>query len=242
MATGNRSAHPTRQARRRAATYDAIVHASRTLLAHQQELTVRGVASQMGASPAGLYRYVTNLDELRDLVAAAIDESLAADVGTDLEHLPVFDSTTRWLAAWTALRRWALARPDEFAMLVTRPRSAGAPVRELSDALLGRLLHAMWQQHDVPLLPTPPAAEDALANVVRVDAAAAWPTDLAWLHARVCASVHGVIALEVTGYVEPSLVASASLYRATMIDWLARLGQIGELDRLVSVLDTELAR
>lgn len=242
MATGSRSAHPTRQARRRAATYDAIVHASRTLLAHQQELTLRGVAGQMGASPAGLYRYVANLDELRDLVAAAIDESLAADVRADLEHLPVFDSTTRWLAAWTALRRWALARPDEFNMLVTRPRSAGAPVRELSDALLGRLLHAMWQQHDVPLLPAPPAAEDALANVVRTDAAAAWPTDLAWLHARVCASLHGVIALEVTSYVEPSLVASASLYRATMIDWLARLGQIGELDRLVPVLDAELAR
>lgn len=242
MATGNRSAHPTRQARRRAATYDAIVHAGRTLLAHQQELTLRGVATRMGASPAGLYRYVANLDELRDLVAAAIDESLARDVRADLDHLPVFDSTTRWLAAWTALRRWALARPDEFGMLVTRPRSAGAAVRELSDAFLGELLHAMWQQHDVPLLPAPPAAEEQLANIVRTGTGAAWPTDLAWLHARVCASLHGVIALEVTGYVEPELVASASLYRATMIDWLARLGQIEDLDRLLPVLDAELAR
>jgi AcrR family transcriptional regulator len=138
MATGARSAHPTRQARRRAATYDEIVRAARALLAEQQELTLRGVAARMGASPAGLYRYVANLDELRDLVAASIDETLAAEVQADLGHLPAFDSTARWLAAWTGVRRWALARPDEFRMLLVRPRSAGAPVRELSDALHGR--------------------------------------------------------------------------------------------------------
>lgn len=241
MATGARSAHPTRQARRRAATYDEIVRAARTLLTHQQELTLRGVATAMGASPAGLYRYVANLDELRDLVAAAIDESLAADVLADLEHLPPFDTTGRWLAAWTGLRRWALARPDEFRMLLARPRSGGAPVRELSDALLGRLLHALWQQHDLALPPVPPAAASALANVVRADAEP-WPQELSWLHARVCTSLHGVIALEVTGYVEPTLVCSSALYRSAMIDWLARLGQAGDFDRLMPVLDDELAR
>ncbi|GGO90484.1 hypothetical protein GCM10011584_22360 [Nocardioides phosphati] len=241
MATGARSAHPTRQARRRAATYDEIVRAARTLLAHQQELTLRGVATAMGASPAGLYRYVANLDELRDLVAAAIDESLAADVRADLEHLPPFDATGRWLAAWTGLRRRALARPDEFRMLLARPRSGGAPVRELSDALLGRLLHALWQQHDLALPPVPPAAVSATANVVRADAEP-WPEELSWLHARVCTSLHGVIALEVTGYVEPTLVRSSALYRSTMIDWLARLGQAGDFDRLMPVLDDELAR
>lgn len=239
---GTRSAHPTRQARHRAATYDAIIHAGRTLLAHQQELTLRGVATHMGASPAGLYRYVANLDELRDLVAAAIDDSLAADVRADLEHLPIFDSMTRWLAAWTALRRWALARPDEFRMLITRPRSGDAAVRAASDSCLGQLLHAMWKQHDLPLMPAPPAAEAHVANIVRNVSGEAWPTDLAWLHARVCASLHGVIALEVTGYVEPALVDSAALYRATLIDWIARLGQIGDLDRLLPVIDAELAR
>lgn len=241
MATGTRSAHPTRQARRRAATYDGIVRAARTLLAGHQELTLRGVATQMGASPAGLYRYVANLEELRDLVAASIDESLAADMQADLAHLPPFDATARWLAAWTALRRWALARPDEFRLLLVRPRSEGAPVRELSDALLGRLLHALWQQHDVPLPPLPPAAESGVANAVRADADT-WPQELVWLHARVCASLHGVIALEVTGYVEPPLVASAALYRSTMIDWLARLGQAADFDRLMPVLDAELER
>lgn len=241
MATGARSAHPTRQARRRAATYDEIVRAARTMLGRQQELTIRGVATEMGASPAGLYRYVAHLDELRDLVAAAIDESLAVEVEADLEHLPPFDSAARWLAAWTGIRRWGLARPDEFRMLLARPRSGEAAVRELSDALLGRLLRALWEQHDIPLPPVPPAADSAFANTVRTRVEP-WPPELSWLHARVCASLHGVIGLEVTGYVDPALVGSDALYRSTMIDWLARLGQASDFDRLMPVLDAELER
>lgn len=114
-------------------------------------------------------------------------------------------------------------------------------MRELSDALLGRLLHALCQQHDLPLPPLPTAAEGGLANTVRTQADP-WTPELAWLHARVCASLHGVIALEVTGYVEPALVESAALYRSTMIDWLARLGQAADFDRLMPFLDDELGR
>jgi hypothetical protein len=87
----------------------------------------------------------------------------------------------------------------------------------------------------------PPAAESDIANAVRTDAGE-WPTELAWLHARVCTSLHGVIALEVTGYVEPALIESAALYRSTMIDWLARLGQAGDFDRLMRLIDAELSR
>lgn len=242
MATGTRAAHPTRQARRRAATYDEIVHASRALLGRRQELTVRGVATQMGASPAGLYRYVANLDQLRDLVAVSIDEDLATDVRTDLERLPDFDTSGRWLAGWTALRRWALARPEEFGMLLARPRSEGTSVRELSDALLGQLLQEMWRHDAIPLPMVPPDIEDDLASLAPRADGDPWPPELVWLHARVRASLHGVIALEVTGYVEPSLVSTAALYRTTMIDWLARLGQVDDLDRLLPLLDAELAR
>jgi AcrR family transcriptional regulator len=242
MATGTRSAHPTRQARRRAATYDEIVHAGRTLIAHRQELTVRGVATQMGASPAGLYRYIAHLDELRDLVAASVDESLADDVLADLTHFPEDAAIVRWLAGWTSLRRWALARPEEFRLLVARPRSEGLALRELSDACLGQLLHAMWLQHDIPLPPVPPSVLDELAELGPRGDADVWPPALLWLHARICGSLHGIIALEVTGYVEPGLVSTAGLYRTTMIDWLARLGQASGLDQLLPILDAELAR
>lgn len=236
MTTGTRGAHPTRQARRRAATYDEIVRAARTLLAEGQPLTLRGVAAEMGASPAGLYRYVAHLDELRDLVAAAIDQALAADVRNSVADFIDADAAGRWLTGWTALRRAALARPDEFRMLLARPRSQGAPIRALSDTCLGQLLHAMWQQHDFALPPVPPSVGTELAIT------ADWPEAFDWLHARVCASLHGVIALEVTGYVEPAFVESGVLYRTTMLDWLARLGQVADLDRLLPVLDAELVR
>ena len=68
-----------------------------------------------------------------------------------------------------------------------------------------------------------------------------WPPALGWLHARICASLHGVIALEVSGYADPRLVASGELFRATLVDWLARLGQVDDLSRMVRLLEAELA-
>lgn len=239
MATGTRRAHPTRQARQRAATYDAIVNAARTLLRQGQDLTLRGVAAEMGVSPAGLYRYVAHLDELRDLVAASIDESVTADLGQAVAATG--DVTERWLLAWTRLRHWALTHQHEFRLVLARPRSGQTSIREVSDAFHGECLRALTKHHDVRLPPVPPAAEPTIVAMAQRSTTDPWPTALTWLHARVLASLHGVIALEVTGYLDPALVTNAVLFRATMIEWLARLVRADELGGLLAALDAELA-
>lgn len=242
MTTGARRAHPNRQARQRAATYDAMVNAARTLLAEGQDLTLRGVAAAMGASPAGLYRYVANLDELLDLVAASIDESMTADLVAAVEAVEANDATTRWLVAWVRLRRWALSHPDEFRLVLARPRSDETSIREVSDAYLGECLRALTTHHDVRMPPVPPAAESTIAGLAQRPGSAPWPTALTWLHTRVLASLHGVVALEVTGYLDPALVANAVVFRATMIEWLARLVRADDLGALLAALDGELVR
>lgn len=241
MTTGVRRAHPNRQARQRAATYDAIVNSARTLLADGQDLTLRGVAAAMGASPAGLYRYVANLDELRDLVAASIDESLAADLAAAVDAVAADDVATRWVVAWVRLRHWALTHADEFRLVLARPRSHQTSIREVSDAYLGERLRALTAHHDVRLPPVPAAAEPAMVALAPRPTTAPWPAALTWLHTRVLASLHGVIALEVTGYLDPALVTDAAVFRATMIEWLARLVRADELGGLLTVLDAELA-
>lgn len=241
MSTGARRAHPTRQSRQRAATYDAIVNAARALLAQGHDLTLRGVAAGMGVSPAGLYRYVANLDELRDLVAASIDESVTADLVAAVAVVATDDVTAQWLVAWTRLRRWALTHPDEFRLVLMRPRSDQTSIRELSEAFLGECLRALTTHHAVRLPPVPPTAEPTLVDLAQRSATGSWPTTLTWLHARVLASLHGVIALEVTGYLDPALVTTAAVFRTTMIEWLARLVRADELGRLLAVLDDELA-
>lgn len=241
MGAGVRGVHPNRQAQRRAATYDAMVNTVRTLLAEGRAPTVRGVAAAMGVSPAGLYRYVTNLDELLDLVAASIDESLAGDLMAAVEAVAADDVTTRWLIAWVRLRRWALCHREEFRLVLSRPRSGGTSLREVSDTFLGECLRDLTARHEVRMPPVPPAAEPAIAALAQRPGSARWPAPLAWLHTRVLASLHGVVALEVTGYVDPALVASASVFRATMVEWLARLVRADELGALLATLDVELA-
>lgn len=241
MSTGVRGAHPNRQAQQRAATYDAMVNTARTLLAEGHDLTLRGVAAAMGVSPAGLYRYVTNLDELLDLVAASIDESVAADLVAAVEAIAADDVTRRWLVAWVRLRRWALRHQDEFRMVLARPRSGEVSIREVSDAFLGACLRALTTHHDVRMPPVPPAAEQTVVALAERPGSGPWPATLAWLHTRVLASLHGVVALEVTGYLDPALVRSAAVFRATMVEWLARLVRADELGALLAVLDAELA-
>lgn len=242
MSTGSRGAYPNRQARQRAATYDAIVAAARRLIANGRELTLRGVAASMGASPAGLYRYVAHLDELRDLVAVSIDESAADDIAAAVDEVMSPDASVRWVVGWTRLRTWALSHPGEFRLVVSRPRSGQTPIRALSDAFLGTLLQELASQHEVVLPPVPLEAGAALRALTPRAAPEAWPDSLSWLHARVLTSLHGVIALEATGYVEPALVASAAVFRSTLVDWLARFGLVHDLSRLLAVLDAELVR
>jgi AcrR family transcriptional regulator len=238
MTAGARAAATSRQARRRAATYDEIVAGARALLTEGQPPTVRGVAAKLGASPAGLYRYVSGHDQLLDLVAAAVDQSATHEVRASAERHD--DPLTQWLAAWIGLREWALTHTAEFRLLVDRPRSNGAPIRELSDAWLGRLLHAVWASRGFPLPPTSGIDLAGLDPLRPTADPASWPPGLVWLHARICSSLHGLIALELSGYTEPALVDSAALFRATLLDWLARFCPPSELERLLSVIDDEL--
>jgi AcrR family transcriptional regulator len=239
MTTGARAAPTSRQARRRAATYDEIVAAARALLVAGQPPSVRGVAARLGASPAGLYRYVSGHSQLLDLVAAAVDESARDEVRADAERHD--DPLHRWLSSWIGLRAWALAHPEEFRLLIDRPRSNGTPIRELSDAWLGQLLHAIWSARGFPLPPTSGLTPAGIESLRQTAEQQSWPPGLVWLHARVCASLHGLIALELSGYAEPAVVESAVLFRSTLIDWLARFCPSSELGPLLIVMDDEFA-
>ena len=238
MTTGARAAPTNRQARRRAATYDEIVAVARALLSEGHRPTIRGVAGKLGASPAGLYRYVSGHDQLLDLVAAAVDEAATAEVRAHAERHD--DPLTRWIAAWIGLRAWALTHSAEFRLLIDRPRSNGVPIRELSDAWLGQLLQAVWAARGFPLPPTAGLDLTGLEPLRHNADQQTWPPGLVWLHARICSSLHGLIALELSGYAEPALVHSAALFRSTLIDWLVRFCPPSELERLVVVIDQEL--
>ncbi|MEO3977819.1 TetR/AcrR family transcriptional regulator [Streptomyces sp. CAU 1734] len=114
---------PTRRDRLRAETLDEIKAVSLRQLREvgAAQLSLRAVATALGMSPAGLYRYFDSRDALLtalitdafDRLADAVEEARDADPGADVAD--------RLLAALTAYRRWAVAHPQEFGLVYGTP-------------------------------------------------------------------------------------------------------------------------
>jgi AcrR family transcriptional regulator len=86
-----------RRERQREATYAEIVAASRSLLAEGADLSLRAVASRIGMTAPGLYRYVTSYQDLVDLVAFEIDKAATAQFAAVAEKYPADDPAAgRW--------------------------------------------------------------------------------------------------------------------------------------------------
>jgi AcrR family transcriptional regulator len=109
-------------------------------------LSLRAIARELGMSPSAVYRYIPRRDDLLTrLIVAAYDalgaaaEAAEADAARD-------DLASRWAAACNAVRAWAQAHPNEYALLYgtpvpgyTAPSATNAPAARVSGVLLGIL-------------------------------------------------------------------------------------------------------
>jgi AcrR family transcriptional regulator len=95
--------------------------ARRHLAADGANLSLRAVARDMGMVSSALYRYFASRDELLtaliiDAYNALADAAERADAAVDRSDL-----RGRWLAACHAVRRWALDKPAEYALIYGSP-------------------------------------------------------------------------------------------------------------------------
>ncbi len=112
----------TRRERLRAATFEEIKTAALSQIAETggPSLSLRGVAREIGMSPAGLYRYYDGRHELlTDLIADAYNDlATAVESAIDADG----DSThDRFAAGMRAYRRWALEHPNQFLLIFGTP-------------------------------------------------------------------------------------------------------------------------
>jgi AcrR family transcriptional regulator len=95
--------------------------ARKHLAADGANLSLRGVARDLGIVASALYRYFPSRDAL--LTALIIDayDALGA-VATEAEAaVPRTDLRGRWLAVCRAVRAWALSHPAEYGLLYGSP-------------------------------------------------------------------------------------------------------------------------
>lgn len=112
-----------KRAEHRETTERAILEGGLRLLAEAgaPQLTVRGLARELGMVPSGLYRYAANRDELLTLLIAHAHGDLADHVRAAHDRVDPADLRGRWRAMAHAIREWSLAHPHEFALIFGTP-------------------------------------------------------------------------------------------------------------------------
>lgn len=247
------SSVPTRRERQREATYDEIVRVAAALLAEGAEFSLRAVAARMGMTAPALYRYVASYQELIDLVAFEFDRAATEEFAATAEAYPADDPAARLAAACVGFRRWALTRPREFQLVFAHPiAETDSERRELltsahSGHYMTDLLYEVWQryQHPIPQLDDLPATVRAAVLdpliPAKVDHIRHEDRGLLWLYMRSWSALYGVVTLECTAHCDPRVIQSADLFRATLVDRLAVHGLEAEQDRLLAIIDAELA-
>jgi AcrR family transcriptional regulator len=112
-------------------------------------LSLRAIARELGASSSAVYRYVASRDDLLTRLIVAAYDALGAAAETAEAAVARDDLAGRWSAACGAVRAWALANPNEYALIYgtpvpgyTAPPATTAPAARVSHVLLGILADA----------------------------------------------------------------------------------------------------
>jgi AcrR family transcriptional regulator len=151
--------------RTRAEITRQILDAARRHLATEgaSGLSLRAIARELGASSSAVYRYVASRDELLTRLIVAAYDALGAAAETAEAAVAREDLAGRWSAVCGAVRAWALANPNEYALIYgtpvpgyVAPPATIAPAARVSSVLLGILADAAATR------PTPAIAGDDL--------------------------------------------------------------------------------
>lgn len=258
---------PSRRERQRQATYDEIIDSYRSLLVQNQDVSVRGVAAEMGMTPAALYRYVDGAQALEDLVSHSILHSVVELMVQAGERYSPADPAAEMVASAATFRKWALQNPGEFRLVFARavrvPQEQGTRTQELQTlrpgidfpgagpALFsdhfGQIFIRIWANKPFSL----PPVEDLDVSLVvlynnlpaeqreRLDQLGPNAVGMLWLFKLAWARLYGIVTLEVFGQLEKDLVESGAVFAAVMQESAASLGLAQEWHRLVKIARAE---
>src|SRR3984957_10884929 len=116
------AARPTR-AEARVLQIERIKSTSRRLMAEKgaSGLSLREVARDMGVVSSALYRYFATRDDLLTALIVDAYNDLATFAERAVQRVPREDPRRRLHAAAAAIRKWAKANPNEYALLYGSP-------------------------------------------------------------------------------------------------------------------------
>jgi AcrR family transcriptional regulator len=205
------SAPRTARARARAELTSEIKETARRHLAESGSsgLSLRAIARDLGMVSSAVYRYFPSRDDLLTaLIIDAYDAVGATAEAADAGARPT-DLAGRWLAVASAIRRWAVDQPQEYALVYgspvpgyRAPTDTIVPAARVSLVMLGLLADAAAAGRLVLVDPAPPLPRPVRADLatIRDQAAPAVPDVALAAGLGIWTQMFGTISFELFGH------------------------------------------
>jgi AcrR family transcriptional regulator len=157
----------TARERTRAEITREILDAARRHLASDgvSGLSLRAIARELGMAPSAVYRYVPSRDELLTMLIVNAFDSLGEATEKEVAAISPDDLYDRWSTVCHAVRQWALANPNEYALIYgTRVPGYVTPPDTIAPAfrVSGLLVEIVVDAASTGKLP-PPILDDDVA-------------------------------------------------------------------------------
>lgn len=254
----------TPRQRQRLATMEEIIVSARRRMREDDDFTMRAVASDIGLTGPGLYRYVNSMDELHALIVHDALGEVCAYLRTRSAHFS--DPVEALICMTAAMRTWALHNPTEF-------RLAFVSLKMMPTALSAEQMADLAQRLGVEQLNAPHALgafvvpyfmrvialsgspSDVDADLIQhlvdelpgPDAAALYPfleqtSDpvASFSFLQMWSRVFGAISFEVFDHLEQPTVKAALLFKLVIIDMATRLGAPITRERISQIIQGEI--
>ena len=179
--------------------------ARRHLASDGANLSLRAVARDMGMVSSAVYRYFASRDDLLTaLIIDAYDAVGDAVEGADDGISDRSDARARWLSCCRAIRAWALANPNEYALIYGSPVPGYQAPQETTIAAARTPVRLLQIVADSPqagprtiALPTGVANDlaqlTATGGVPELDSSLLAVASIAWIH------IFGAVSFELFG-------------------------------------------
>lgn len=138
-------------------------------------LSLRAIARELGMASSAVYRYVASRDELLTRLIIEAYDSLGAAAEASEAMRAREDLAGRWSAICETVRGWALANPNEYALIYgspvpgyVAPADTIAPASRVSALLVQILVDAAARGLRVPAAASDPIRPSGLAALVPV--------------------------------------------------------------------------
>jgi AcrR family transcriptional regulator len=207
-----RSVPRTARERARAEITGEILEAGRRHLATDGAagLSLRAIARDLGMVSSAVYRYVSSRDDLLTKLIIDAYDSLGAAAEAREAQVDRDDLIGRWTSICVAVRNWALANPNEYALIYgspvpgyVAPVDTIGPASRVSNLLVQILIDGVGAGRIAPgpaqqPAGAPPRWQVALSPV-RAAILANVPDDVILASLMVWSALFGVISMELFG-------------------------------------------